>query len=183
MPHYGGVVGTFDRVLRHVPSNSYVMADVKTGKDLTYGWDEIQAQEWVYAEGYNTGGVYVWEELEENREREHWEAPEFEIRTDVGVVMWLPLVGPHAGTCQLLMTDLEEGRRYAQLCATVREARSQKGKPVPWVAPARAWEAEFSAVTGPEQANALWSEAKAAGMEAGELALCVGLAKLALEGL
>lgn len=132
LSRFGGIVGTFDRALYHRHSDTYVMGDVKTGKDLKPGWSEIEAQEWGYAEGHNESGTYVWEEREADRDEEYWEEPEFKIRTDVGLVMWIPLVGPTAGTCQLLMTDLERGRRYAEFCADVRARRKDKGVPVPW---------------------------------------------------
>lgn len=186
MKHFGGVAGKFDRVLFHEPSQSYVMGDLKTGKNMTYGWDEIEAQEWVYTEGYNAFGTYDWD-------ADTWVPPEYHVRTDVGVVMWLPVQTPtkpypaawdvrangepKAGVCYLLKTDLQRGARHAELCANVREGRSNKGKPVRWENPPVDWKALFSAVGTVEDAGRLWEQARAAGVAADALGYLVGLAQ------
>lgn len=186
LKHFGGVAGKFDRVLFHEPSQSYVMGDLKTGKNMTYGWDEIEAQEWVYTEGYNEFGTYDWD-------ADTWVPPEYHVRTDVGVVMWLPVQTPtkpypaewdvrtngepQAGVCYLLKTDLQRGARHAELCANVREGRSNKGKPVRWENPPVDWATLFSSVSTVEDAGRLWEQARAAGVTPDVLGHLVGLAQ------
>lgn len=171
---FGGVAGKFDRILHHVPSNTYVMSDLKTGKDMTYGWDEIETQEWIYAHGYNRFGTYHWGATEAD---DYWEPPQVQVRTDVGLVMWLPVQGPTAGQCKLLMTDLRRGQRHAELCGRVREERALKGKPVEWVAPARDWVYEFERVADQAAAARLWEEARVAGCTPEQLAYLVAIAQ------
>lgn len=175
---FGGVAGKFDRILRHVASGTYVMGDLKTGRNMTYGWDEIELQEWIYTDGYNRDGTYDWS-------RDEWTPPEFQVRTDVGVVMWLPVQQPskpfppgwdvrangepQAGVCYLLRTDLQRGRRHGELCLAVKEGRANKGAPVRWVAPDPNWDARFSSVADAGAARALWLAARDAGLDAAEL--------------
>lgn len=189
---YGGVAGTFDRVLFHVPSQTYVMGDLKTGKNMTYGWDEIEAQEWTYTTGYNVHGTYDWD-------TDTWVPPQYRVREDYGVVMWLPVQAPtkpypagwdvkangapQAGTCYLLRTDLQRGGRHAELCAAVREGRSNKGAPVRWKNPPVDWEALFRGVCTVEDAGRLWERARAAGVAADALGYLVSLAQDALRSI
>lgn len=183
-PKYGGVAGKFDRVLYHRASDSYFMGDLKTGKTMSYGWDEIECQEYVYATGYNRFGTYVRGDAEDGSQ-DYWEAPKYHVREDMGVVMWLPVQGPEAGRCQLLATDLKRGKRQAKLCGLVREARANKPKPVAWVTPVpvqnRDWEREFAGVGTGTDAAILWREAKNAGVEEKRLRALVDIARKALD--
>jgi len=173
MPRWGGVAGKFDRILYHRASGTYRIADLKTGQNLTYGWDEIEAQEWVYTEGYNLFGTYDWG-------TDTWTPPQFRIATDYGVVMHLPVQGDDAGKCTLLRTDLERGARVAELCGAVIEGRSLKGKPEAWTEPARDWEASFAGVSSMEEAGALWDLAAESGVDAARLGALVAIAQRAL---
>lgn len=193
---FGGVAGKFDRILYHVASGTYVMGDLKTGKNMTYGWDEIESQEAIYTRGYNRFGTYIWGEAEDGSE-DRWEAPEFQVRTDVGVVMWLPVQEPSkpypagftdanpplAGVCYLLKTDLSRGWDHAEMCGAVREQRALKGKPGPWDGIVRSWEewrGLFAAVTSAGQAGGLWREAKREGVTPAELTVLVEIGQTAL---
>ena len=169
---FGGVAGTFDAILYHEPSDTYVLSDTKSGKNVgKYGWTEIETQEWVYAHGYNRFGCYNWDTGE-------WEAPEHQVRMDYGLVIHLPFQGEYAATCRLLRTDLREGAKHAELCAQNRAAG--KGKPAPFELPESAWELKFISVHTTEQAGRLWQQAKAAGVEPMELQRLVKLAQDAL---
>ncbi len=180
LPQYGGVAGTFDRVLYHRPSDTYVIADVKTGKNLDLGWDEIEAQEWGYATAYNTYGVW-------NHAVKLWVPPRYKVRTDIGLVMHLPIEGPDAGKVSFLATSLTRGAAYAEECGRVRALRAAKPKPVPWPstslptppAPAQApsWRELFASVADVAEAGRLWTEARAAGVEPAELGELVKLAQ------
>ena len=168
---YGWVCGTFDRIFYHRPSGQYVIGDLKTGKTMDYGKNEVECQLWTYAHGVNQNGIYDWN-------TDTWEEPHtldnvnvrLEVSETVGVVVHMPVQGPKEGTVELLWADLENGARHAQRC---HEVRSQpKGKMKPWgdgpapiAAPAaRDWDLEFrQAMTG-ERASRLWREAKEAGI-------------------
>jgi hypothetical protein len=162
---FGWVCGTFDRIFFHRPSGQYVIGDLKTGKTMDYGRNEIECQLWTYAHGVNQNGIYDWN-------TDTWERPMARAGNDtnvfvsetVGVVIHMPVQGPKEGTVELLWADLEAGARHAALCDAVRS--QPKGKMRPWgngpapLAPP-SWEDRFRAVTSGEEASALWVEAKA----------------------
>ncbi len=125
--------GTFDRVLL-TSDGDYVIGDLKSGRDLQYGWQEIAIQLALYAQGVNESGVY---DLAEER----WELPDtFEhtmgvagspkVRTDYGIVMHLP-VGE--SRCTLYRVDLTAGWAAATLCARVRDWRKTRNLAEPYV--------------------------------------------------
>ena len=179
---FGGVVGTFDRIVYHSPSDTYMIADLKTGKTADYLVEETETQEWIYAHGVNQHGVYDWNtntwqpprSYGDSIETGPWEVPE--VSETQGVIIWMPVQGEHAGTVQLLDADLEAGARHAERC---HDARTRpKRKPVPWVPPvAPLWRDRFAAVKAPEQAGKLWEEARAAGVAPMELQELVRLAR------
>lgn len=107
--------GTFDRILQ-LPDGSYVIGDLKTGADLSYGWQEIAIQLALYAHGVNNAGVY-------NIMGETWEKLPFRVREDIGVVMHLPI---GEGKCTLYTVDLKQGWEAASLCGKVREWRKRR---------------------------------------------------------
>lgn len=183
---FGGLTGKFDRILRHIASGDHFMGDLKTGKNMVYGWDEIEAQEALYTDGYNRDGTYHWSDDPEGVD-DRWVAPEYHVRRDEGVVMWLPVQEPtkpypagfsdanppRAGVCYLLKTDLQRGWRYAELCHEVRESRSNKGKPQPWTEPQTQWSARLEvslarleAFTAADEARRLYLAAEEAGADA-----------------
>lgn len=188
IPEFGGVVGTLDRVYYHEPSGQYVIGDVKTGKTLKYGMDEIETQEWIYAHGVNLNGVYDWN-------TDTWDAmweraaipPEWQPMTSVseewGVVIHMPVQGEDAGKCLLVEADLQRGKRHAQVCHDVREERANKPKPEAWTGeelkapemPAESvsgtdWDTEFSEVLSREDAAAVWQKAYDRGVPPEEMA-------------
>lgn len=125
-----GTAGTFDRILRD-KNGQYIVGDLKTGRDLQYGWQEIAIQLALYAHGVNESGVY-------DLENERWEpdplsrfGPEgLKVRTDYGIVMHLP-VGE--SRCTLYRVDLAQGWAAATLCARVREWRKTRNLAEPYV--------------------------------------------------
>lgn len=198
IPEYGGVVGTLDRVYYHERSGQYIVGDVKTGKTLEYGMDEIEAQEWIYAHGVNVSGVYDWN-------TDTWEAPEMAVTAhhggqsdrlrvseEWGIVIHMPVQGDDAGKCLLVEANLQRGRRHADVCHDVRTQRSNKPKPEPWTggrlgAPQTAaepvaeslvgWEHLFTNVQSSAQAHDLWENARAGGVEPMRLDALVQLAQ------
>ena len=182
-----GVVGKFDRVLLHVPSQTYVIGDLKTGKTLDYAMDEIQAQEWFYAEGINENGVYDWNL---DRWEPIWEGfgvpnsmpPLRRVRTDVGLIIHMPVQGDLAGQVRLVKADLEAGAVYAAECA---QKRARKRPPQNlWtdstLPSERDWAHEFARVVSGAQAGALWEEARDAGVDPMTLQELVRIAQTVL---
>lgn len=186
---FGGVVGTFDRIFYHRPSGTYVVGDLKTGKTLEYGIDEIQAQIWCYAHGVNQNGVYDWN-TEEWRPLAHDAGvpntmpPLIRVREDVGVIIHMPVQGPLAGAVYVQKADLVTGARYAHRCA---ENRSwERSKVEPWtgleLVSEPTWEERFANVANGAEASALWRMAKDEGVEGLRLNELVAIARQALVG-
>lgn len=198
IPEYGGVVGTLDRVYYHERSGQYIIGDVKTGKTLKYGMDEIETQEWIYAHGVNESGVYDWNtdtwcppgSYGDSVQTGPWQVPE--VSEEWGVVIHMPVQGDDAGKCLLIEADLQRGRRHADVCHDVRTQRSNKPKPKPWtgerlgsnekptepvVESLVGWESMFTNVQSSAQAHDLWESARAGGVEPMRLNALVQLAQ------
>lgn len=111
-----GVAGTFDRILR-LKDGRLVIADVKTGKDLQYGWLDIAVQLSLYA---HAEWIY---DLETGTYE-----PMPEVAQDIAVVMHLP-VGK--AECTLYEVDIARGWEAALLCEEVRGWRKVKGLATP----------------------------------------------------
>lgn len=176
---FGGIVGTFDRVLFHEPSGTYVIADQKSGKTLNYGMDEIQAQEAIYARGVNQNGVYVWPEPGEAPETGYWTRPNEDpyeqdeprritVREDIGLIIHTPAEGEEAGRVRLVKADLVAGWEYAQECHSTRVRRSKKPVIEDWDwAPAVDVEAEEQAWgVSPEELGAALDVSPASALNA-----------------
>lgn len=179
---YGGVVGTFDRIVYHRPSDTYMIADLKTGKTADYLVEETETQEWIYAHGVNQHGVYDWNTNTWSKFTPGPDGQAIAVSETQGLIIWMPVQGDHAGTVKLLDADLEAGARHAERC---HDARTRpKRKPKAWTAPSGvlplSWDDRFAVVTVPEQASKLWEEARAAGVAPMELQRLVGLAQRAL---
>jgi hypothetical protein len=193
------VVGTFDRVLYHRASGTYLIGDLKTGETLEWGKMEIAVQLALYAHGINAHGVYDWAE-------EWWALPGGylrrgdpdsgtvpKVRTDWGVVMHLPIQGPNAGVCTLRRVNLAAGWDAAAVSAGVDTSRKRddymddwEGLPVAPYAPElpeqisnepMPWEGLFALVQSKQDASDLWSRAKEAGVDRMELKRLVEIAQ------
>lgn len=137
------VAGTSDRVYRvtrditvqlngrsvTLYAGEYVIGDVKSGADLSYGWQEIAIQLALYAQGINTSGVWNWE-------YGTWAKPHLpdnpdvllKVRTDVGIIPHLPVDRTATGAplATLYAVDLDAGWTAAVLCASVRTWRKER---------------------------------------------------------
>lgn len=115
-------------------AGEYVVGDVKTGADLSYGWQEICIQLSLYCQGLNTSGVWDWG-------TGRWAKPVLpdnpgvllKVRTDVGIVPHLPVdrEGTGAPLATLYAIDLDAGWAAAVLCAQVRTWRKTRNLAVP----------------------------------------------------
>lgn len=106
------VAGTLDRIVR-LADGRLVIADVKTGKDLSYGWGEIAIQLALYA-----NAPVMW-----NAHTDAYEPMPALDRTSA-LVMHLPA---GKGVCTLWDVDITAGWEAAQLCQQVRAWRARKG--------------------------------------------------------
>jgi hypothetical protein len=103
-----GVAGTVDRVVEH-RGHRYVL-DLKTGKDLKFGWPAMAAQLACYA---HAATIY--------NDKDDTHRPMLDdVSQELGIIAHIPA---GQGTCELIGVDLEVGWRGAQLAHTVLEYR------------------------------------------------------------
>jgi hypothetical protein len=126
------IAGTFDRIVRagrdieivmptgevvKIEAGELVVLDLKTGRDLSYGWNEIAIQLAIYA---NARYIY-------NRPENKLDLMPI-VRTDVALVLHLP-VGKATATMYAL--DIVEGWKACLLCKLVRDWRKHRKLSVP----------------------------------------------------
>lgn len=108
-------------------AGEYVIGDVKSGADLSYGWMEICVQLAIYAQGFNSCGVWDWG-------TGTWGHPvldgqpevQIKVRTDVGLIPHLPVDRKEGDPlATLFAVDLDWGWATAVLCGQVRTARKE----------------------------------------------------------
>ncbi len=111
-----GVAGTMDRVVRFKHGRDGkrlpMVADIKSGTDLRYSWNEIAIQLALYA---HADTIY------DPVTREHH--PMLEVNRDQALVVHLPA---GEGRCTLYLVDIAAGWEMAQLCGAVRAWRDRK---------------------------------------------------------
>lgn len=112
-----GWVGTFDRVYR-LADGTQVIGDVKTSKDLRYGYLGFAMQLAVYADADAMLKV----------DGTGWESMPA-MGNEYGVIAHLPSNRP--GHCELVTLDLERGRYAIELAERVREARATASSAIP----------------------------------------------------
>jgi hypothetical protein len=188
-------------------AGEYVIGDVKTGADLSYGWLEICIQLAIYAQGLNTSGVWDWN-------TGTWGKPTLpdnpdvllKVRTDVALVPHLPVDRKEgADLATLFAIDLDAGWAAAVLCGQVRATRklgnlaapleianvaesAGSAPEAPRSAPAVAsrpvtLEDKARIVTTQEAASAVWKEAVAARTPKAEVDRLVEIMRAKLESL
>lgn len=175
------VAGTFDRLTclakplvmerpgrdpLHLPAGTWLVADLKTGRDLQYGWNEIAIQLALYA---HADGIW-------NGPQQRWEAmPPVDQRT--ALVIHLP-VGEAKAT--LYAVDIEAGWEAAAMCEQVRAWRKCRalagavalgGAPGEAAAPVAepTYRDLISAARSKADLSAVWKKATAAGEWTSEL--------------
>lgn len=116
-----GVGGTLDRILQ-LPDGSLAIGDLKTGRNLAYGWVEIAVQLALYAHGVNTHGLFDWN-------TKTWSQP-LQVRTDFAIVMHMPAdiseLPEGSPGCRLYRVDIAKGWEYAQVCGRVMAMQKDK---------------------------------------------------------
>jgi len=181
-----GVAGTFDRIARlkrdltvklpghkspiWVRSGSYVVVDLKTGKDLSYGMNEIAIQLALYA-----SADAMW-----NKQTGQYEELPPYLAPHIALVIHLPVGQAKA---ELIAVDITKGHAACELCAEVRDWRKVRalssvvavgeavevtglGSATPAFAqgavrPAT-WEERIGTATSKAELSAIWTEANAA---------------------
>lgn len=188
------IVGTFDRVLYHRPSGTYLIGDLKTGETLDWGKMEIAVQLSLYAHGINAHGVFDWNTGTWRRTDADEDLPRINVRTDFGVVMHLPIQGPNAGVCTMRRVNLAAGWDAAATSASVDTSRKRDDymdadfslpaapyvPETPSVLPPTEpipWEYLFEHVRNKAEASTLYKQAKEEGVDRMELQRLVGLAQ------
>lgn len=148
VPSYN-VAGTFDRIVAY--GGDLVVADLKTGRDLSYGWAEIAVQLALYA---NASHIYV--------DDETGYVPMPSVSRVYGLVMHLPI---GKGEATLYRVDLKEGWRAADLCHRVRLWRNNRrlAEPIEAVTEGQLIEIGYAdrlrLATSRGELSAIWKEA------------------------
>jgi len=169
------VAGTFDRILT-LPDGRRVIGDVKTGKDLSYSWNEISVQLALYA-----NATHIWC-------GDHWEDMPV-VDPSEAVVMWLP-VGQ--ARCELHTVDIVDGWNMAQVAYDVRAWRSRRNLARQMVSPVEVGaklirhsergsvKRRLAAAASVDELTAIWAEADAAGLWTSDLTATAAARKKAL---
>jgi hypothetical protein len=102
----------------------FVIGDKKTGKDLDYGWQEICIQLGLYVQGINTLGRFDWgTKTWDPDPLKAYAEPGTKVRTDVGVILHIPVDPRSPKKPGIHGIDLESGWNAAVLCERVRTWR------------------------------------------------------------
>lgn len=114
------------KVVRLSPGE-FVIGDKKTGKDLSYGWQEICIQLSLYAQGLNTLGRFDWPtKTWDPKPLDAYAEPGTRVREDIGVVLHLPVDPTSDKLPAVHGVDLESGWNAVVLCERVRTWRKLK---------------------------------------------------------
>lgn len=128
-----GVAGTLDRIVRVAPDNGFYIGDLKTSKNIDYGWLEIAAQLALYAHA-----THMWT-------GDHW-IPMLPVSQERALVIHLP---SGQGECDLYWVDIAKGWHIAKNSITVRAIRSA-AKGLSWEYGKPEFKLEKITVVGPE---------------------------------
>ncbi len=139
------VVGTLDRIVA-LPDGRWVIGDVKTAKNIHFGWLDIAIQLATYA---NADLMWDWES-------ESWQ--EMPSRDpDVGLIMHVPA---RQGVCALWTVNLIAGWEAALLAQRVREMRQLSRTGMADIVDLVAWRlfADIRHAETVEQLTQLWRD-------------------------
>jgi hypothetical protein len=95
------IAGTFDRGAVVPGFDQPLIADLKTGADLSFSWHSIATQLAIYANGRD---LYRQGPATDGSEDEREPAPNFDLTN--ALVIWLPA---GSGTCELFLVDIAAG--------------------------------------------------------------------------
>lgn len=109
------IAGTADRGIATLPDGRRIIADLKTGRNLDYSWQEISMQLAIYA---NHNHTY-------NPTTDRLGPPLENLDTTIGLIIHLPSAGPQ--TCDLYLIDLTAGIEAVDYALWVRNWRKRNG--------------------------------------------------------
>ncbi|QQS25176.1 MAG: hypothetical protein IPM43_01930 [Actinomycetota bacterium] len=112
------VAGTADRLVAHLPGYGPLVADIKTGANLSYSWQSIAVQLAAYA---NADALYVQGDRDDGTQDQRLPMPA--VSRTHGLVIHLP-VG--CGTCTLHLVDIAAGWQAFRQSMQVRAWRTRK---------------------------------------------------------
>jgi hypothetical protein len=112
------IAGTFDRGAIVPGFERPMIADLKTGADLSYAWQAIASQLSLYSRGE---ALYTQGAAEDGSEDVREEPPDWDQEN--GLVIWLPA---GTGTCQLFLVDLTAGWASVDHALWVQDWRNRK---------------------------------------------------------
>ena len=142
------IAGTFDRLATW--NGEPVVLDLKTGRDLQYGWNEIAIQLCIYA---HADGIW-------NPDAWRWD-PMPDVSRKHALVVHLPVV-EDVPRCEVFKVDLEPALTACQLCYDVREWRRLRNLAVPVEPPAgeptEDWALRITTAASDGELRALWQE-------------------------
>ena len=113
----GDIVGTADRIPVTLPDGTTMVADVKSGRDLSYAWGSISMQLSIYADA---DAMAEWDEATNTYT---WTGVPV-VNKDYALVFHIPV---DQGRCDVHLLDLRPGRMAVDLALDVREYRRKKG--------------------------------------------------------
>lgn len=111
------VAGTFDRGARAPGFSKTLIADLKTGADLSFSWHAIAVQLAIYAHG---DAIYRQGAAEDGSQDVREAMPDVDLEN--GLVIWLPA---GTGECELFLVDLTAGWEAFERSMWVREWRKR----------------------------------------------------------
>lgn len=149
------IAGTFDRL--GLWQGQPIVLDLKTGRDLTYGWNEIAIQLCVYAHADGVWNPDLW----------RWE-PMPDVSRTKALVVHLPVVDQDLDDppCTIYEVDLEPALAACQLCYDVREWRRMRDLAIPLAPPAPGtvstdWAQRLMACASEGEMTRLWRDVAA----------------------
>lgn len=170
-----GVAGTFDRIIT-LPDGRRVIADVKTGRDLSYSWCEIAIQLALYATADWMWNGTGWDKMPV-------------LDPNEAVVLWLP-VGQ--GRCELHTVDTASGWEQAKVALQVRQWRARKNLARRMLAPDEITtrllrslavadvRRKVDAAASLDELTAIWAESDSAGTWTSDLTVAAAARKKSL---
>lgn len=122
------VAGKSDRLVTRIPGLALpVVADLKTGTELTYSWQSIAVQMAVYAHADN---IYIQGAADDGCEDRRIEVPT--IDRERALIIHAP-VGE--ARCDLYIVDIAAGWEAFQLSMAARQWRTRKNLSTQWIVP------------------------------------------------
>jgi hypothetical protein len=170
------VCGKLDRIYWWGAGSQHVIGDVKTAKNIDYGWGDIAVQLALYA-----AATHYWDDAKDD-----WVEMPSTLSRDLAVMAHIPI---GVSKTDIYGVNIAAGLEAARLCQQVRAWRSRRDLAWPLVAPMSAvvaasssdpYAARLVRATCSADMTAVWRDASAAGAWTPELE---ALGKRVLAGL